>query len=212
MAGLIQTGCASRAVSIDNPIEVQTAEYDRVYEASVEVLRDYRFRLARQDRRFGRITTEPMTAASSLEPWHKDAVTKAQTDENTLNHQRRTVSVFIEPEGETDRYRLRVVAEWQRRQHPPQLLHTAAFAHARYGRHGAGARTVTTESGERRSFWRPMGRDADLEQRLVYDILVRANLIDPRHETEAGQPLTPGGTETLIERPADDHDTDPPAE
>lgn len=202
-AGLVHTGCASRAVTIDNPIDVKALEYDRVYEASVEVLQGYRFRLARQDRRFGVITTQPMTAASSLEPWRKDAITKAQTDENTLNHQRRIVSVFIEPKGETDRYQLRVEAQWERRQHPPELLHTAAFAHARYGRHGTGARTVYTETGAATSFWRPVGRDADLEQRLVYDILARANQIEPMHQTDQAPPAQPVTAEALVDQPAE---------
>src|SRR5688572_16983036 len=52
-----------------NPVEVDAAEYDRVFEASVDVLRDAGFRVNRRDYRFGDVVTYPDTSPTVFEPW-----------------------------------------------------------------------------------------------------------------------------------------------
>jgi len=97
LACLALLGCNSRIVSANNPVAITAEEYDRIFEATVDVLRLNQFRVDRQDRRFGVITTEPLIAASALEPWYTDNTTPYQTADATLNYQRRIVSVHLEP-------------------------------------------------------------------------------------------------------------------
>ncbi len=184
LALLTFVGCAAPVAQIDNPIPVHADEYDRVFDAAVEVLRDYRFVIARQDRRFGIITTQPLTAASFLEPWHADSLTTNQRAENTFNHQRRTVTVRIQPNTaaattpsaiEPDkRYTLRVECLLHRRTHPPRMLNTAALTSTRFRQRGSGIRTLQTERGDEQSLWVPVGNDPELAQQFVHEILIHA--------------------------------------
>jgi len=91
------TGCGASQTDVPNPIPVAGSEYEQVFEATVDVLRDNRFRIARQDRRFGVITTEPRTASMALERWHPDRTTSRRVLENTLNHQRYTIVTRLRP-------------------------------------------------------------------------------------------------------------------
>lgn len=203
---LLSGGCASRTVNIDNPIPIARTEYDRVFEASIRVLRDYQFVVERQDRRFGVITARPRAAASALEPWYIDNSTAYQTLDNTLNYDRRIVQVYLEKapdeatadaEGSTAKqlaevggvqtdYQLRVDVQVERRQIPPTNLHTAAMTSVtNYGYQGS-VRPIRTEAGYEASYWRPMGHDELFEKRLVAQILAVAGRIQPLHDTVTG--------------------------
>lgn len=95
LGGLL--GCQSRMVSANNPIAITAEEYDRIFEATVDVLRLNQFIVDRQDRRFGVITTKPRVAASLLEPWWTDNTTAYQHLDATMNYERRIVTVRLEP-------------------------------------------------------------------------------------------------------------------
>ena len=155
--------------------------YDHVFDASVDVLRDYHFVVARQDRRFGIITTEPMTAASYFEPWHEDSTTHHQRAENTLNHQRRLVTVKITPNPDPtsdQRYVLFVDCQLERRRHPPIMLNTAAFGTRQFRQRGTGSRFIRTEQGAEGSTWVPVGNDPDLAARIAEQIIARVAATD----------------------------------
>ncbi len=193
-------GCASRAVSIDNPVRITAGEYNRMFEASVDVLRNELFSVERQDRRFGVITTRPLWAGSALEPWRTDNTTAYQYTDATLNYHRRTVRVNLTPRDAdatldaatpadpADDYMLEVIVQLDRRQHPPRELNTAAVSSVAYFGRSGGTRRIGTEAGAEESFWRTVGRDEYLEQRLVNRILARASVIAERHSTEDAQP------------------------
>ncbi len=176
-------GC-QQSVSMANPVPVAEHEYDRVFDQAVDVLRRHRFVVERQDRRFGVISTHPQVASSVFEPWRGDNTTARQVAENTLNLRRRRVRILIEPALTADtveapdtqrpRYELFVEVMLEQRQHPPTPLHTAeASLQASYTR-DPGRQSLETEKGLVASDWRPVGRDAELEQRLVAEILVPA--------------------------------------
>ncbi len=170
-------GCGQKAVTIDNPTPVAADDYNAVFDAGVEVLRDLRFVVSRQDRRFGVVTTHPMTAGSAVEPWYVDSTTSGQVTESTLNLQRRRTRITLKPTSDgTQAYLLAAEVTIERRQMPRRELNSAAKARLTYKRSVAGPRTLLTEAGREDAFWRPMGRDEHLEQRLVADIMQRAGL------------------------------------
>ena len=202
--GTVMVGCAARTGQVANPIAITTGEYDRVFDASVETLRQMKFTVDRQDRRFGVISTRPRIASSVLEPWETDHARPGQMVQATLNHERRIVRVFIKPAGaesagaaENDSeqatataedgaadqgdamrdvaaYRLRVKVVVERRQIPQVQPSAASVTTLEFVRGRSAAHGTLTETGYRQAFWRPIGRDELMEKRLVLDILRRA--------------------------------------
>ena len=188
-------GCARQLVEVPNPLPIAEAEYDRVFDAAVDVLRAKRFVVDRQDRRFGVITTKPMVAASVFEPWRHDNHTDRQALEATLHHQRRIVRVSLKPRRPdvadaaadppadptpTSRanFLLQVDVAVERRHHPDRHLTTAAFA--TIGFHNRAGHVTRTEAGYESSAWVPLANDPILEQQLVADIIRRSIHIDER--------------------------------
>lgn len=174
---------------MDNPIPVDVDEYHDVFDATQTVLREYRFDVERKDRRFGVVSSAPLIASSIAEPWYADNTTLAQTAENTLTHQRRTVRVTIEPTDSPQAaspsgYQLRTEVVIERRHLPPRQLTTAAVGGLDFERNNRRLHFARTERGEQLPFWRPVGRDPRLEQRLIRDILIETN----RRRSDAAAP------------------------
>jgi hypothetical protein len=184
-AALPAGGCGRKVAAIENPTPLAAGEYDRVFDAAVAELRDRRFVVARQDRRFGLVTTYPLIASSVLEPWYSDNSSFGQTADSTLNLDRRTVRVTISPAApigaESDqppaRYRVGVEVTAERHQNPPHTLTTSNLSPGRFGERPAErfrAHPAVTEEGAEPGFWKPIGRDDLLERRLLDAILTRA--------------------------------------
>lgn len=98
----ILPGCGNREiVEAPNPYEIDVSEYDRMFEATHHVLRDFHFRIERSDYRFGTVLTEPRGASTVAEFWRQDNTTFEQMLFATANDLRRTVRVTIEPWDES---------------------------------------------------------------------------------------------------------------
>jgi hypothetical protein len=215
LALMLIGGCAAPRAGVENPTRIAASEYDRVFEEAVEVLRDYRFRVDRRDRRFGVITTEPRTAGSVLEPWAEGNQTFDQALENTIQHQRRIIRIELSrreggeaTEAASDQtvadYELLVRAQLQRRQRVTGPLNTAATSSVQRGARGGGRRVVLTERGYESDFWRDVGRDAALERTLIAAILQRATAPPPppppeeEGEAQAGAPPSEATPAALV--------------
>ncbi|GJM19532.1 MAG: hypothetical protein DHS20C14_17450 [Phycisphaeraceae bacterium] len=81
---------------------VLPGEYERAFDATREVLDDFRFRLERVDAAGGVITTQPRSTAGFATPWDTDQTTLYQEWEDLANQQQRVVRVTFAPEGEED--------------------------------------------------------------------------------------------------------------
>ena len=91
-------GCATytnppAGVALAVPADPQ---FDALWQASIEVLRRYRFRIDRQDRRAGVITTRAMLARHWFEFWRRDAVTTRDVLEGSLQTVYRRATIRIE--------------------------------------------------------------------------------------------------------------------
>ena len=196
-------GCTSKVVTAPNPMEIDRSEYSRIYEAAIYVLRDYGFALDRQSHRFGIITTKELASPSAFEPWYHTNSTSQQTWESTLNSQRRRVVVSLEPIVETTptsnltipvqspahatptSYHMRVEVFVERLQHPYTQLSGSTMGHGIIGSLASTPREMH-KRGIMGSYWRPLGRDLYLEQRLIADI-VRRSLTENSVETEKNE-------------------------
>jgi len=188
------TGCSLNQANANNPLEIDHSEYARVYNAAIAVLREYGFSLDRQDYRFGRITTKPQNSPTALEPWNNTNTTSNQILESTINHQRRLVTVSLEPisptnpitptpiatRTATDGYHLRIEVFVERRQTPNRRLAGSTRGHRVFDT----LRSTPIEwqnRGIKGSYWRPLGRDPYLEQRLLNAIIRQSfNLNNPQ--------------------------------
>jgi len=119
-------GCGPRAAVSPTP---EQANFDAVWTTSVEVLREYQFRIDRIDRRAGMITTFPMTGKSWTEPWRKDGATARDTLESTLQTIYRTATVYI-LRGDAGGYRPEVRIAVARSNRPRQQVTDTSEAYA----------------------------------------------------------------------------------
>lgn len=123
-------GCRSAGVA-EAPqaqaLRFSPEQYRVVHAAAAEVLRDHGFTIARNDYRFGVITTEPKESPTLAEFWIDDASTAGQRRSDTLNAQQRTVTIKIDRaeaavDGAQGSYRLTVQVFIERLQRPDRLL------------------------------------------------------------------------------------------
>lgn len=161
-------GC--RTAPVEQPQSARLAfSADRrpaVFEAAVETLREYGYRIDRQDYRFGTITTFPKEAATAAEFWINDATTPAQRTADTLNSQQRAVTVQIQrPKGEPG-FVLTVEVLVQRLQRPD-----------RYLTHSASPR-ITRAYTDTPMHLKDQGIDGPYAQRLHRDPLLERRLIE----------------------------------
>ncbi|MCC6580821.1 MAG: hypothetical protein IT440_10300 [Phycisphaeraceae bacterium] len=180
------SACKAPQASHDNPMEIAASEYPRMYYAAVDVLRTQRMGVGVQDYRFGQVISQSQALPTMPEFWRRGRYTLAQATESTLNQQRRTVTVSLEPAGAkpghaTDAppasYMLHVEAIIEQMQTPTRFLSGSTSGH----RVMSELRAVPTELKERglaEEFWQPLGRDTQLEQELLA-LIVRRSLTVP---------------------------------
>lgn len=90
-------GCAVKGTGA---FDVGAGGYDRAFEASKQVLRDYRFTLERVDAQQGVITTRDKTSAGLSSPWDTQQSTLGQEFEEFLNQEYRVARVRFEGAAE----------------------------------------------------------------------------------------------------------------
>ena len=190
-AVLFSSGCARNCLDVSNPIEVEVSDYDHMYEATREVLREYGFVLDREDYRFGRLTTEPLAAPTAVEFWRRSAnsTTLRHAVESTVNDQRRIVTVRIDPVTSKsqssddvsesaapmvdDSYLLNVKVTIERHAYPLYRLSGSTSSRRLINK----LRTVPVEwqqRGIKASYWQPIVRDRHFEQCLIGAIAQRS--------------------------------------
>ena len=172
----VLVGC-QKPQTVEHPFPVDRREYDRLYESSIDTLRDQGFELDRQDYRFGTITTKPRIAPTWFEPWDSGNSTPGQTSNATFDHQRRIVVVRLLPDpdqvdDDPNAYLLDVQVQMQRRNHVTRRLNGNAT-----GNVFADVDRVPVELARRgiaEDYWEPIGEDSLLATRLVREIVTRS--------------------------------------
>lgn len=149
-------------------ISFSPEQYRMVFDASIEVLREQGFTIARSDYRFGVITTEPLEAATALEFWIGDATTATQRRSDTLNAQQRTAIIRIGQAEDQDAFQLTAEVQVQRLQRPDRYLTHSATGQltAAYAETPLHLR----QQGIDRPYAYDLERDPWLEQRLLQAI------------------------------------------
>lgn len=185
-------GCATHLPVVDNPLEVATSEYPRFYRAAREVLTEQGYVLDQMNYRYGIVSTQPQYSATLFEPWRATNSTGAQSLSSTINHQRRVVTITLEPdpdEGTRPRpapsdggaslpeepagYLFRIVAMIEQAQRPVMHLTGSTSGH-RTQRALREVPVEWTRRGIDANYWQPIERDPHLERRLMIAIINRS--------------------------------------
>ena len=175
---LALTGCAALSVPVETqptanpfllPIGTSPQSHERTWERCVDVLHQYRFSIARENRQAGTIETEYKVGAGLLEPWHPDSVNPAARLESTLQSIRRKVIVRIIPDDAGTGYLVGIEAFKEREDLPTGVSKTrggSTFNEYELDNRDH-SRAIDSDS---LSGWIPLGRDTALERDLLQSL------------------------------------------
>lgn len=195
---IMAVGCAALLAGCQRPTQpveptAQRVSYadqgdaDRLWDASLEVLRRHRFPLDRVDRRNGVITTVPVTSQSFFEFWRTDVNTPFDLLEASLRTVRRAAVVEFVPGPDAPDPTVQVTVRRETFATPERQFNNSASTLQIYGS------TLPGVQGERRvtstyDYWIPDGRDAAMEERILTRILARAVVSAEPIEYDSEQP------------------------
>lgn len=173
-------GCAAPGRYADH-LTIAGADYNRTFDAAVEVARQEAFVGGLRDRRTGVIETEPAIAPTMLEPWYAHRESCEQIVQSTISLQRRRARFEFIPvvddaasasdvmayEGDLQ---LRVFVFVDRR-------HTVGRRRSTWTRRAVSAEEIwEIEAGPIiGGHWEPIGRDTAMEGRLMAKLQAALN-------------------------------------
>lgn len=154
-------------------LAVPAAQYGRAMEAAAAALRDRGFTVERFDARMGVVSAAPEGIPTSAEAWHGNAPNlgawEARANLQDLRHR---VRLTLTPEnGESKAtYTLAAQAAVERLDTPTQRV-TASLASP--ASNLAEVPEHWRSRGAQDNLWQPVGRDGDLEKKLIADVARR---------------------------------------
>ncbi|WP_437204555.1 hypothetical protein [Planctomicrobium sp. SH664] len=151
---------------VSNPLLVSTSNEEIVWERAIDVLHDFNFEIAVENRLGRVIETVPKTGASLLEPWHWDSVGCENRLESTLQSIRRIVQVSLQPNDQYNGYLVSVTA-YKEVEDLPGIAGNSRGG-ATFSESTPLERDLDAVVGQTTpSTWVPLGRDPDLEQAIL---------------------------------------------
>lgn len=151
-----------------NQLVVRSQNEELVWETTVDVLHDFLFRIAREDKVTRVIETEYKTGSGLLEPWHRESVGFTNRLESTLQSIRRKVTINVLP-SETGGYVVSVVAV--KEEEDVEGLVANSPGRATFLESQPLKRDLNQVVGQTRpSGWVPRGRDLVLEQAIIEEL------------------------------------------
>jgi hypothetical protein len=191
LVSILATGCqqpmepiAYESVRVAVPDD---ADNDALWEATLEVLRRYRFVVDRKDRAAGVITTLPEVSAHWFEIWREENTTPYEVLESSIQTINREVTVNITPADDADTRLLSLKVAKMRLSAPERQVTNAVAARRLF------SEVTPVQSGDvpgRRAStdWVPLGRDPHLEQRMMTRIVALAGAVSHAFVPEPAEP------------------------
>ena len=151
------------------PVQVTPATSERTWERCVDVLHQYKFRIARENRPAGTIETEYKVGSGLLEPWHHDSVGAGERLESTLQSIRRRVIVRVMPDESGAGFLIGVGAFKEREDlGGPAATNPGGATFNEYRAPDPDLNQAVGQVGV--SSWIPLGRDLRLEADLLQSL------------------------------------------
>ncbi len=153
-------------VPVTNPLLVATQDQELVWERAVDVIHDFQFEIARENRVGRTIETLPKVGSGLLEPWHRDSVGLAERLESSLQSIRRTVVISLQPDDAGRGYLVSVTALKETEYLTGIAANTPGAA--TFSVNAPLVRDLDEVVGQSSpSRWVPLGRDFLLEQAIL---------------------------------------------
>ncbi|MCA9074795.1 MAG: hypothetical protein KDA93_07170 [Planctomycetaceae bacterium] len=168
-------GCASPGLGtpppayVANPLPVAANNDEILWERTVDVLHEFHFEIARENRFSRVIETEYRTGSGLLEPWHQDSVGLENRLESSLQSVRRKVLVRVLPSEQGLGYLVSVEAFQEKEDLPGVAANSpggATFQESKPLQRDLNL--VVGQSSP--SGWIGMGRDVALEQSILQSL------------------------------------------
>jgi len=159
------SGPTVERVSLSTP-----TDRDQLWEVVCQTLRDHAFRLDRQDKVNGVVTTLPETTTQLFESWRPQPRPAYYWWEANLHTIQRQATVQLLPGQQVDETQLDVKIERLRYRLEERQIDNAAGAMRIFS---AEAPTVSGRRAKpgKTGYWVPIGRDEQMEQKLLAAIL-----------------------------------------
>jgi len=174
--GMVSAGCRapvpSEAATVERVSLSTTDDYDRLWETACDTLRDFRFRLDRQDRANGVITTHPETSAQGFELWRPQPRPAYYWAEANLHTIQRRATVQLLPAEQEGEYQLDVKVERLRYRLEARQIDNSAGALRLYSAEAPTASGLGAKPSET-GYWILLGRDEPMERAVLSKILQR---------------------------------------
>ncbi len=179
---LLQHRATQNVPSLPNPLQVSVTDQEFLWTELVDTLDDY-FPLAREQRvrwvgdvmTEGRIETQPVTGATVMEFFRRDATYGFERWHGTFQSIRRQAEVRVIPSASGFNVQVIVRKELEDVDRPE--LATVGGAVQRHD--GTLVRPQrTTVGGVINLGWIPQGRDTELEQKILADLYARLNFVE----------------------------------
>ena len=152
-----------------NPMLVGATNEEVLWERTVDVLHDFHFQIASENRFSRMIETEYRTGSSLLEPWHQDSVGHENRLESTLQSVRRKVILRLVPDEAGRGYVVSVEAYKEFEDLPGVAANSPGGA--TFQENTPLQRDLNLVVGQSApSGWIPAGRDLALEQRILQSL------------------------------------------
>lgn len=181
---IMVTGCVHTTAIKDapNPLEIDVTEYERMFNATIAVLREEGFGVQVKDYRMGTIVSLPAISPSLFEFWRIENSVQGNRLQGTLNKQRRTITINIlpaegEPAGNAQTYDMAVQVVIEQEQNPQRQLTSSTSGYSVFASYSQNPSELT-ERGISGQYWYPIGTDPLLEKKLLRTIVRRSLTVD----------------------------------
>ena len=196
MAMFLTLGCASSQAVKDapNPLEIDVTEYDRMFDATIAVLREQKMGVQVKDYRMGSVISKPSISPTAVEVWRIENAVQGSRMQSTLNKQRRIVSVSFkpapdEPADNPQTYHMAVQVVVEQEQNPRMQMTGSTSGHDILGVYSQTPGELV-DRGITGQYWYPIGTDPLLENKLMRTIVHRSLTIDmPAADTHVDQAI-----------------------
>ena len=176
-------GCRFHGQPVVPPEKLTPSQrnFEAVWQASRQVLREHYFDLDRQDRRAGIVTTTAMTGKVAGEFWRRDAATGSDLAESTIQTIYRQAKVTIEPTG-SQKQDFQAVVEVRAFRSNDQEIQVSSVSDAYDlfklpGSRGRKRKLLDYGQDYKAKATTDLGRDSALENRITADIRSAASAL-----------------------------------
>ncbi len=148
---------------------IYNASYDNVWKQALDILTKTGFAMDREDYRLGVMTTHMLPSAQIVEFWKPQQVGAVDALENTINNQRRWVTLRISTvEGKPEFYEIAVQVLVERETNPSEAIGGPIFVEGSgFGRNAITLRSDYAAPKDEPGIWSTVGHDPDLEKKLL---------------------------------------------